>query len=266
MHQAAKALFSLERTVALVTGATRGIGLGCARMLAAAGAHVVLTGLPGEHPADVAAQLCAEGLSVEGHELDVTDAEAQTALVAELRARLGRIDTLVCNAGVALDPVTEPGRPQRYDDAADIALQHMFQIHVRSVAQLADLVCPIMAEHDGGSVIIMSSLSAVRGNSAIGLYGVTKAANAQLARNLAVQWGPQGIRANAISPGVIATEFATPITDDPARAERRLAQTPLRRFGSVEHVAGTVVYLASAAGAFTSGQTLVVDGGTLIHD
>jgi NAD(P)-dependent dehydrogenase (short-subunit alcohol dehydrogenase family) len=95
---------------------------------------------------------------------------------------------------------------------------------------------------------------------------MTKAANAQLARNLAVQWGPQGIRANAVSPGVISTPFAEIITKDPARAEARLERTPLRRFGTPEEVAGTVAWLASPAGAFVSGQNIVIDGGTLVYD
>ncbi|MGV1033810.1 MAG: SDR family NAD(P)-dependent oxidoreductase [Microbacteriaceae bacterium] len=264
MNEYAESLVSLDGQVALVTGATRGIGLACARALGSAGAHVVLTGLSTERPAEIAAELSEQGLSVEGHALDVTDRAAQAALVAGVLARHGHIDTLVCNAGVALDPPASG--PQAFDEQANQALTRMFDIHVASVAQLVDLVAPSMAEHGGGSVIVMSSLSAVRGNTAIGLYGVTKAALAQLARNVAVQWGPQNVRANAIAPGVIATEFATPITDDPARAERRLLQTPLRRFGTVDHIAGTVLYLASPAGSFTSGQTVVVDGGTLIHD
>lgn len=264
MNEYVDAFFSLDGQVALVTGATRGIGLACVKVLASAGAHVVLTGLPTERPAEIAAELCTHGISVEGHALDVTDRVAQAALVDDVLDRHGRVDTLVCNAGVALDPPASG--PQTFDKQADQALTRMFDIHVASVAQLVDLVAPNMAEHGGGSVIVMSSLSAVRGNTAIGLYGVTKAALAQLARNVAVQWGPQNVRANAIAPGVIATEFATPITDDPARAERRLLQTPLRRFGTVDHIAGTVLYLASSAGSFTSGQTVVVDGGTLIHD
>jgi NAD(P)-dependent dehydrogenase (short-subunit alcohol dehydrogenase family) len=123
-----------------------------------------------------------------------------------------------------------------------------------------------MAAGGGGSFVVMSSLSGLRGNRLLGLYGITKAANAQLARNLAVQWGPQNIRVNAISPGVIETDFARPITADPALAPARLAKTPLGRFGQPYHVAGTVLWLASKAGSFTSGQNIVVDGGTLISD
>ena len=266
MSNYAQDLFSLEGTVALVTGATRGIGLAAVRALASAGAHTFLTGLESEHPVDVADELRAEGLRVTGRILDVTDAHAQASLIAEIAHDHGRLDTLVCNAGMAIDPLGEPGQPQRGDTAGLAALDSMFDVHVRSVVSLCDDACPVMASGGGGSVVIMSSLAGVRGNAAIGLYGITKAANAQLARNLAVQWGPMNIRANAIAPGVIDTAFATPITGNAALAERRLEKTSLRRFGSVDNIAGTILYLASPAGAFTSGETLVVDGGTLVKD
>jgi NAD(P)-dependent dehydrogenase (short-subunit alcohol dehydrogenase family) len=112
----------------------------------------------------------------------------------------------------------------------------------------------------------MSSLSGLRGNRVLSGYGVTKAASAQLARNLAVQWGAHGIRVNAISPGVIDTEFATSITGDEVIAAARKARTPLGRFGRVDEVAGAVVWLASAAGGFVTGQNIVIDGGTLVYD
>jgi NAD(P)-dependent dehydrogenase (short-subunit alcohol dehydrogenase family) len=266
MHDYATALFSLQNTVALVTGATRGIGLASVRALASAGACVILTGLESDDPVGIAAGLADEGLAVEGCVLDVTDAAASVALIDRIRAQHGRLDTLVCNAGVAIDPSPTPGQPQRFDGQAQERLESMFSIHVQSVLTLCDSALPLMATDGGGSVIIMSSLSGLRGNKVIGLYGVTKAANAQIARNLAVQWGPRNIRANALAPGVIDTPFASPITQNEEIAQRRREQTPLKRFGNVDNVAGTVLYLASNAGSFTTGQTLVVDGGTIIND
>ncbi|MBO1902708.1 SDR family oxidoreductase [Leucobacter weissii] len=251
-------LFSLQGTVALVTGATSGIGLATARLLASAGARTVLSGLGDEDPAGAAAGLRAEGLPVEGRACDVTSEEELTALVGTALDAHGRIDTVFCNAGLALD--TGP-----HLTSTDEQLDRMFDVHVRSVLRLANLTIPHMAERGGGAFIVMSSLSGLRGNSQIGLYGLTKAANAQLARNLAVQWGASGVRVNAISPGVIETGFARPITEGPGRDER-LRKTPLRRFGEAAHVAGTVLYLASQAGGFTTGQNLVVDGGTLVSD
>lgn len=251
-------LFSLKDTVALVTGATSGLGLASAEVLASAGARTVLSGLESEDPWATAAALTARGLPVEGAVCDVTSEDELTALVEGTLARHGRIDTVFCNAGVALD--TGP-----HTTSTDEQLDRMIDIHVRSVLRLANLTIPQMAERGTGSFIIMSSLSGVRGNSHIGLYGITKAANAQLARNLAVQWGAHGVRVNSISPGVIATEFANPITEGPGR-EARLSKTPMKRFGDPAHVAGTVLYLASPAGGFTTGQNLIVDGGTVISD
>ena len=261
--QSAQELFSLEGTVAVVTGATSGIGHATAELLASAGAMTVLTGLAAEDPTRVAAGLAARGLPVVGRACDVRDATQLEALVDGVYDEFGRLDTLVCNAGLAL----ETGPPSDSTaDQMDAQLETMFDVHLRSVLRLATLALPRMAEGGGGSLIVMSSIAGLRGNKVLGLYGITKAANAQLARNLAVQWGPANIRVNAIAPGVIDTGFARPITGDAELAQRRRAVTPLRRFGAPEHVAGTVLWLASEAGAFTSGQTIVVDGGTLISD
>jgi len=252
------ALFSCAGQVALVTGGASGIGLASADALAAAGARVVIAGLASGDPAAAALALVARGMDVVGVECDVTDADGLRALVGDVVRRWGRIDTVVANAGAALDD------PNATDH--DESLDRMFALHVRSVARLAEVALPKMAERGGGSFIVMSSIAGLRGNRVLAGYGVTKAANAQLARNLAVQWGSHGIRANAISPGVIATEFARPITDDPAAAPARLATTPLGRFGTPREVAGAVVWLASPAGAFVTGQNIVIDGGTLISD
>lgn len=251
-------LFSCAGQVAIVTGAGTGIGRACAEALAAAGARVVIAGLASSEPRRAAADLVARGFEAIGVECDVTDAAQQRLLVEATVQEWGRVDTVLANAGAALD---EPGA----DDALD-RMDRMYALHVRAVAALAGLTLPLIADGGGGAFLIMSSLSGLRGNRVLSGYGVTKAANAQLARNIAVQWGSRGVRANAISPGVIATEFATPITGDPDAAAARLAKTPLGRFGTPAEVAGAVVWLASPAGAFVTGQNIVIDGGTLVSD
>ena len=251
-------LFSCAGQVAIVTGGASGIGRVTTEALAAAGAAVVIAGLAASGPDRAAEELARQGAQAIGVVCDVTDASSQTALVETAVRRFGRIDTVVANAGAALDD------PEA-DDAID-RLDRMFNLHVRSVARLAELTLPVVADGGGGAFVVMSSIAGLRGNRLLGGYGVTKAANAQLARNLAVQWGARGIRANAISPGVIATDFARPITDDPAAAPARLAKTPLGRFGTPLEVAAAVVWLASPGGAFVSGQNIVIDGGTVISD
>ncbi len=249
-------LFSCAERVAIVTGAATGIGRACAEALAAAGARVALVGLG--DVAGAADDLVAQGADAIALVADVTDAAQLRAAVDAVVARWGRIDIALANAGAALD---DPDA----DDALE-RLDRMYALHVRSVAALAELTLPVMADGDGGAFVVMSSLAGLRGNRVLAGYGVTKAANAQLARTLAVQWGSRGIRVNAISPGVIATDFAAPITADAAVAAARLAKTPLGRFGTPTEVAGAVVWLASDAGAFVSGQNIVIDGGTLIAD
>lgn len=252
------ALFDCSGQVAIVTGGGSGIGLSSATALAAAGAHVVIAGLAESGPGRAAAELRASGLDVVGEICDLTDDDQLAKLVERTRERTGRIDTILANAGAALD------RPGGLDSVE--TLDAMYRLHVRSVALLAELTLPTMAAVGGGAFIVMSSIAGLRGNRALAGYGVTKAANAQLVRNLAVQWGSKGVRANAISPGVISTDFAKPITGGGAAALARLAKTPLGRFGKPEEVAGAVVWLASRAGKFVTGQNIVIDGGTLIAD
>jgi len=253
-------LFSCEDQVVVVTGGATGIGRICAEALGAAGATVVIAGLTETQPHRVAAELGTHGDTFKGAVCDVTNDAQLQGLIADVVAKFGRIDTVLANAGVALDGAGETTAEQL------VELDQMYAIHVRSVVHLAGLVLPVMAESGGGSMTVMSSIAGLRGNNALSGYGVTKAANAQIARNLAVQWGDKQIRVNAVSPGVISTEFARPITNDAQVATARLAKIPLGRFGVPEEVAGAVVWLASRAGAFVSGQNIVIDGGTLVMD
>ena len=182
--------------------------------------------------------------------------EELQALADRAVAEWGRIDTLVCNA--AVNPYFGPsaGIP---DDAWD----RIMGSNVRSNHWLCGMVLPGMANRGSGSMIIVSSIAGLRGTPVLGAYGVSKAADMQLARNLAVEWGPRGIRANCIAPGLVRTDFARALWENPDNLKRRTADTPLKRIGEPDEIAGAAVFLASAAGSFMTGQTLVIDGGVL---
>jgi NAD(P)-dependent dehydrogenase (short-subunit alcohol dehydrogenase family) len=255
-----QALFALTGKSALVTGASRGIGLAIAETFARAGARVVLSSEDPAACAEVAARLRNAGLDVHAVACNAADHAEVQALAARAQAACdGRIDILVCNAGVA-----GPHGPLAASSDAD--WEQVMTINLRSALWLTSLLVPAMAARRDGSVIVTASLSALRGNRSIGLYGISKAGLLQLVRNLAVEWGPSNVRANAISPGVIRTDFARPIVDDDQAAPRRQQLTPLRRFGEPAEIAGVALMLAAPAGAFITGQNIIVDGGTLIGD
>jgi NAD(P)-dependent dehydrogenase (short-subunit alcohol dehydrogenase family) len=246
--------FDLSGKAALVTGSTRGIGRAIADSLIDQGARVMISS---EDAADTAR--VATELAMPGQACDVSDDAALGRLVEAAVAELGGLDVLVCNAGI-----TGQGGPFSAIDMDDYA--RVMAIDLRSQVVLCNHALPHIAARGGGAAVLVSSLSGLRGNGRINAYALAKAGVAQLARNLAVEWGPKAVRVNAISPGFIATELSRPLLDDAAFMARRMAMTPLRRPGSPQEVAGAAVFLASPAGAFVTGQNLVVDGGTLITD
>ena len=252
-------LFRLDGKRAIVTGATRGIGKAIATELARAGARVVVSSNESDECRSVRDELVAQKFEAYAAPCDVSEDAELERLVADTVDAVGGVDILVCNAGVARHhgPAAE---------ASDEAYDQTMRINARSPFKLCNLVAPLMGRQRDGSIVIISSLAGLRGNRAISIYAMSKAANAQLARNLAVEWGPQNVRANAISPGLVQTDFARPILHDSERLEQRLRQTPLRRVGTPQEVAGCAVFLASPAGAFVTGHNLVCDGGTLIAD
>lgn len=247
-------MFALTGKRALVTGSTRGIGRAIAEALIAQGARVVISSEDAADTARVAAELAMPGCAC-----DVADDAALARLMDFTAAQLGGLDLLVCNAGI-----TGKAGPFAAIDMDDYA--RVMGINLRSQVVLCNLALPHIAQAGGGSAVLISSLSGLRGNGRINAYALAKAGVAQLARNLAVEWGPQGVRVNAVSPGFIATELSQPLLDDAAFMARRMAMTPLRRPGTVQDVAGAVAFLASDAGAFVTGHNLVVDGGTVITD
>jgi NAD(P)-dependent dehydrogenase (short-subunit alcohol dehydrogenase family) len=246
-------LFDLAGKVALVTGSSRGLGYAIAEAFIAHGASVVVSSEDADDTAAAAARLGAVGIVC-----DVADDAAIATLVAQTTARLGGIDILVCNAGISGGPVA---------DSLDMTgFDRVIAINLRSMVLLTRHALPGMAERTGASVILIASIAGLRGNGRIEAYAMAKAGVAQLARNLAVQWGPKGVRTNAIAPGLIATRFAEGLMRDDAFMARRMQMTPLRRVGEPHEIAGAAVFLAAPAGGFVNGQVLVVDGGTVITD
>ena len=248
-------LFDLTGQRVLLTGATGGLGRAIAQAMAARGARVLVSDVDAVACEALAAELSPAGTALPA---DLSRPGAARGL-AEAALSGGGVDVLVCNAGVQ-----GPAGP--LGDATDADWDHVMDINLRSAVALCTALAPHMARRGGGSIVLMASIAGLRGNRSIGLYGLSKAALAQLARNLAVEWGPQGVRVNAISPGLIDTPLARQPMADADFMRRRLAMTPLRRVGQPGEVAGAAVLLASAAGAFITGHNLVVDGGTLISD
>jgi NAD(P)-dependent dehydrogenase (short-subunit alcohol dehydrogenase family) len=249
-------LFDLGGKVAIVTGSTRGIGLAIAEELARGGASVVVSSESTADTEQAASDLQAQGLCVHGIACDVTEQMALQALVEGAITQFGGIDVLVCNAGIT----GEPGN-SGVDD-----FDRVMAINLRSQVALTGLALPHMASRTAPSVILIASISGLRGNANINAYALAKAGVAQLARNLAVQWGSKGVRVNAVSPGLIDTALAASFKADPAHMARRMAMTPLRRLGTVAEIAGAVRFLASPAAGYVNGHNLVVDGGTLVTD
>jgi NAD(P)-dependent dehydrogenase (short-subunit alcohol dehydrogenase family) len=247
-------LFDLTGKVALITGSTKGIGRSIAEELARCGAKVVISSRKAEACEQVAAELQAKGYEALAVACHVGRKDDLQHLVDTTLKAWGRIDVLVCNA--ATNPVYGTTL-----EISDDAWDKIMQTNVKGTFWLANMVLPQMAERGEGSVILLSSIAGLRGNTVIGTYGVSKAAEAALARNLAVEWGPKGIRVNSIAPGLIRTDFAQALLDDPERVRVAEQKTPLRRIGDPVDIAGVAVFLASPASAYVTGQLIVADGG-----
>ncbi len=250
-------LFDLTGKVALITGSSRGIGEAIARRYAEHGAKVVVSSRSLESCEPVAAAIRDQGGDALAIACNINYAEQLQALADGAREHYGRIDALVCNA--ALNPHFGPSR-----EIPDEAFDKVMHANIGSIHRLCRMVIPGMAENGGGSVIIVSSIAGLKGSGVLGAYAISKAADMQIARNLAVEWGPRNVRVNCIAPGLVKTEFARALWDNPEIYQSTVGQYPLRRIGEPDEIAGAAVYFASAAGNFTTGQTLVVDGGGVI--
>src|ERR1041385_7235067 len=252
-------LFDLTGKVALVTGSTKGIGEAIVHRLAEHGANVVVS----SRKADACERVADDINRALGREAampiacNINYKEQLQSLVAQTRGKWGKIDVLVCNA--AINPYFGPQM-----DISDEAFDKILGANVRSNHWLCQLVLPEMVERKDGAVIIVSSIGGMKGSAVIGTNCISKAADLQLARNIAVEYGPHNIRANCIAPGLIKTDFARALWENPDILKRSTANAPLRRIGMPDEIAGAAVFLASKAGAFMTGQAIVIDGGATI--
>ena len=254
---ASKSLFDLSGRVALVTGSTRGIGKSIAEEMARAGARVVVSSRKAEACEQVRAEFEKAGYEVLAQPCNVSRKEELQSLVDATLKRWGRIDIAVSNA--ASNPYYGP-----LAAIPDDAFDKIFNNNVKSVLWLASMTLPGMAERGGGSYISVGSIGGIIANTVIGAYGMSKAADHMLVKNLAAEWGPKNVRVNAIAPGLIKTDFAKALWEDPKRRAEREAATPLRRLGEPRDIGGIAVFLASDAAAFITGQVIVADGGVTI--
>jgi NAD(P)-dependent dehydrogenase (short-subunit alcohol dehydrogenase family) len=252
-----KSPFDLTGKVALVTGSTRGIGKSIAEEMARAGAKVVVSSRKAETCEQVRAEFEKQGYEVLAQACNVSRKEELQALVDAAVKRWGRIDIAVSNA--ASNPYYGP-----LASIPDDAFDKIFNNNVKSVLWLAAMTLPGMAERGGGSYISVGSIGGIIANTVIGAYGMSKAADHMLVKNLAAEWGPKYVRVNAIAPGLIKTDFAKALWEDPQRRKEREAATPLRRLGEPRDIGGIAAFLASDAAAFITGQCIVADGGVTI--
>ena len=251
-------LFDLTGKVAIVTGSSRGIGRAIAEALADHGARVVISSRKADACQDVADAINAKH---PGHAIviaaNISSKESLQALVDETRRQWGRIDILVCNA--ASNPYYGP-----MSGISDDQFRKILDNNVLANHWLIQMVAPEMVERKDGSVIIVSSIGGLSSSTVIGAYNISKAADFQLARNLAAEFGPLGVRVNCIAPGLVRTDFARALWENPDTLKAVTRGTPLRRIGEPHEIAGAAVFLAAPASAFMTGQSIIVDGGSTI--
>jgi NAD(P)-dependent dehydrogenase (short-subunit alcohol dehydrogenase family) len=252
-------LFDMTGKVAVITGSTRGIGRAIAERMAEHGAKVVVS----SRKQDVCDQVAKEindrfgagtALAIAA---SISSKENLQNLVDESKRAFGKIDVLVCNA--ASNPYYGP-----LANISDDQFNKILSNNIVANNWLTSMVVPDMIARKDGSVIIVSSIGGLKGSTTIGAYGISKAADMQLARNLACEYGPHNVRVNCIAPGLIKTDFAKALWDNPDTLKASTARSPLLRIGIPDEIAGAAVFLGSAAGNFMTGQTMVIDGGATI--
>ncbi len=249
-------LFDLSGKVAVITGSSRGIGRAIAEAMADQGAKVVISSRKAEACEEAARAINdkhGDGTAIVVP-ANISSKEALQNLVDETRRQLGKIDILVCNA--ASNPYYGP-----MGGITDDQFRKILENNVIANHWLIQMVAPEMLERNEGSIIIVSSIGGLKASAVIGAYNISKAADFQLARNLAAEFGPSQVRVNCIAPGLVRTDFAKALWENPDTLKSVTRHSPLRRIGEPHEIAGAAVFLAAPASTFVTGQAIVVDGG-----
>lgn len=251
-------MFDLTGKVAIITGSSRGIGKSIAEQMAFHGANVVISSRKADACDKVVEAINGSIKDGSGEAFatpcNISHKHELQNLVEQTISHFGKIDILVCNAALSLHYGPLSG-------ISDAAFDKMMSSNIKSNHWLCQMVLPGMVEREDGVIIIVSSIGGLQGSAELGMYGITKAADMALVRNLAIEYGPKNIRVNTIAPGLIRTDFSRAFIESGEKFNKRLADTPLRRIGEPDEVAGLAVFLASKAGGFTTGQTFIIDGG-----
>ena len=252
-------LFNLKNKSILITGSSKGIGKAIAYQCAEHGAKVIIS----SRKLDICEQTADEINTKLGSEVayaipaNISDDKQLEILVNETREKIGKIDVLICNAA------TNPFMGSMLDMPIE-KFDKVMHNNIRSNQVLCNLVLPEMISKEDGSIIIISSIAAIKGSPILGAYNISKAADVMIVKNIAAEFGHKNIRANSIAPGLIKTDFAKALWENPDILKTVLSSTPMQRIGVPDEIAGVAVMLASNAGNYINGQTIVVDGGTTI--
>lgn len=257
----ASELFDLSGKSALITGSTKGIGRAMAEELARHGANVVISSRKEVNCLAVAEELNRELVDEPNRAVsipaNISSKESVNELYSKAKNEFGSIDVLICNA--AVNP--SYGSMSELEDSA---FEKILKVNVMSNHWMSQLVLPDMKRKKDGVIIIVSSIGGLRGHEKLGAYCISKAADLQMVRNLAMEAGPHNIRVNAVSPGLVKTDFARALWENPKTLAERTSQDPLRRIGEPSELAGIAVYLSSKAGRFATGQNFIIDGGATV--
>jgi len=252
-------MFDLKGKVAVVTGSSRGIGRSIAECMAKAGSRVVVSSRKIEACETVVEAIRAAGGEAVAVACNVSDKAQLQGLVDTAVQTWGRLDILVCNA--AVNPYFGPMQTMPEE-----SYDKIMSCNVKANFLLCNMAAPRMAEAGGGSILIVSSIGGNQGSGTLGVYGISKAADFALTRNLAIEHGPKGIRANCIAPGLIKTDFSRALWQNEQLLKNVEEGTPVRRIGVPDDIGGVAVFLSSRAAAYITGQTLVVDGGITVRE